>query len=339
MKWDFNKIHELALKCTFRSEFKTKYLYAYRAAIRLKILDDICSHMPKRKDISGVNNPFYSWTNDQLRLEALKHNTRDSFRKNCNNAYQVAFRRGILDEICSHMEYTHYPWTNEELYEEALKHSSRIDFARKNNNAYQTAQNRGILDQICAHMKSLHEDWTSEKLQMEALKHKTRKDFYEGSLGAYAAAARRGILDEICKHMKKSTHTSFMELELLSGIKKIFSKAKKIRVTANMPSKPFIKRFELDIVINDRAIEFDGTYHHSFKRMRASDKKKSWPDQDLHDYHLIKDSFFLNYHNIEVLHIKEADWTDRKDYCIKLSIAWLGKNCSIWPKAPQPLDI
>lgn len=37
-----------------------------------------------------------------LRKEALKYNTRGSFQKG-SKAYQAALRRGLLDDICSHM--------------------------------------------------------------------------------------------------------------------------------------------------------------------------------------------------------------------------------------------
>ena len=42
------------------------------------------------------------WSDEMLRKEALKYNTRGSFQKG-SKAYQAALRRGLLDDICSHM--------------------------------------------------------------------------------------------------------------------------------------------------------------------------------------------------------------------------------------------
>lgn len=57
------------------------------------ILDEICNHM---------NNRFY-WTEDILREEALKYNTRIEFHKCNDKAYRASIKMGILDEICEHM--------------------------------------------------------------------------------------------------------------------------------------------------------------------------------------------------------------------------------------------
>jgi len=131
------------------------------------------------------------------------------------------------------------------------------------------------------------------------------------------------------------------EAEIFDILKAIFLEIKKARFKVNIPSKPFIKGFELDILNkeNSKAIEYDGSYYHSYKHMRNQPKRDSWPDEDLMNYHLIKDSFFQKYYGIEVLHIKETDWNRDKDYSVKLATAWLGGECSIYPKSPKALDI
>lgn len=131
------------------------------------------------------------------------------------------------------------------------------------------------------------------------------------------------------------TGSSLMEQELLKSVKEFFPEAKKKRwYKIFIPTKMFIKRFELDIFnkATMRGVEFDGSYWHSFKAMRNNNSKKNWPDEDLHNYGVLKDSFFLNYQGIEVLHIKQEDWKRDKQACIQLAIAWLGGNCSIYPK-------
>jgi len=73
-----------------------------------------------------------------------------------------------------------------------------------------------------------------------------------------------------------------------------------------------------------RGIEFDGTYYHSFEFMRKTTHKKSWPDEDIHNYHEIKDAWFAS-KGIQILHIKEEDWKLDKDQCIKKCLQFLDK--------------
>lgn len=124
------------------------------------------------------------------------------------------------------------------------------------------------------------------------------------------------------------------EIELTDIIKVIIPEIKKARFKVDISSRPYIKRFELDILNpkNNRAVEYDGSWTHSFECMRQSERKKNWPDEAIHNYHLVKDSFFLNRKEIEVLHIKEEDWNRDKQACIQLAISWLSGDCSIYPK-------
>ena len=87
--------------------------------------------------------------------------------------------------------------------------------------------------------------------------------------------------------------------------------------------KPHIQRFEIDIYVPElnKGIEFDGTYHHSFDGLRRS--RKHWPVKDVKNYHKIKDSWFLST-GIEILHIKEKDWMENKEKCIKKCFDFLG---------------
>ena len=44
------------------------------------------------------------WHDDMLKEEALKYITRSSFQKGSYGAYQTANKRGLLNDICSHMK-------------------------------------------------------------------------------------------------------------------------------------------------------------------------------------------------------------------------------------------
>lgn len=94
------------------------------------------------------------WSVETLRKEALKYKTIKEFIKSNINAYNSAIRKGILDDICSHMIKLRTKWTNDMLKNEALKYNTRTSF-QKGSNAYQIAYKMGILDDICTHMKNI----------------------------------------------------------------------------------------------------------------------------------------------------------------------------------------
>lgn len=52
-RYSNEEIFALAAKCKFRQEFHFKYKGAYEAAIRRKILEEVCTHMPKPKESIG----------------------------------------------------------------------------------------------------------------------------------------------------------------------------------------------------------------------------------------------------------------------------------------------
>ena len=95
------------------------------------------------------------WTNEMLKEEALKYNTKNDFRKGSMGAHSASIRRGLLNEICSHMIIKRNIWTEELLRKEALKYNSRSEFSKKSNREYKASIKIGILDEICSHMIKL----------------------------------------------------------------------------------------------------------------------------------------------------------------------------------------
>ena len=116
------------------------------------------------------------------------------------------------------------------------------------------------------------------------------------------------------------------EKELFDLMKNIYSDVKKIRSKVRDEAKPHIKRFEIDIFIPSlmKGIEFDGTRWHSFEIMRKSENKRKWSDEDIRNYHEIKDAWFLS-KGIQILHIKEEDWNKDKADCVKRCLEFLSK--------------
>lgn len=265
------------------------------------------------------------WTLEKLKEEALKYDMGTDFAKYSNGAYQSAYRKGILDEICSHMKDRRINWTVELIQLEANKYTVISDFRKYSFRAYSTAHNRKIIDMVCTHMKDAYTYWTVETIQIEANKYAKRSEFKIGNPTCYYAAKRRKILDLVCLHMKNSGTSSLLEKELFGLIKTFYPSVKKITDRKVMiRDKPHIHGFDIDIFIPElnRGIEFDGEYWHSFKFMRKQKRRENWPDGDIFHYHEIKDGYFLS-KGIQILHVKEEDWIENKQACIDKCLEFL----------------
>ena len=313
------RIQREALEYTSRSEFFKKNRKMYDMANSLLILDEVCSHMGRSK-----TKPL---SIEEVKERASIFAKRMDFRVKDQTAYKKAIFFKVLDEVCSHMDKSQTALRPiVELQGIASRYTTRGTFHDNNKAAYEVARTRGILDQICSHMPK-HIDmtgencagfwWPIEVLQLEALKYFSRSQFYKNNVNMYMAAQRRGALDLICGHMGKSGGVSFPERELKEIIKQIYPLAKQVRdMTVKIEGKPHIKGFDIDIFIPglNMGIEFDGTYHHSFKGLKRS--RSHWPDEDIQNYHQLKDNWFLS-KGIKILHIKEQDWIKNKEECIE----------------------
>ena len=103
----------------------------------------------------GLGGCKIKWTYDTIKLEALKYNYRNDFKKGSSSVYQIAKDKKILDDVCSHMVFKQISWTIEMIKEETLKYNTRKSLRIANPNVYYIAQKRGILDDVCSHMTKL----------------------------------------------------------------------------------------------------------------------------------------------------------------------------------------
>ena len=102
-----------------------------------------------------MERKYRTWTTEELRAEARKYNARGEFAIKSGSAYQTAYNRGLLDEICGHMKPKRAIWTDEALASLAAEYESLRAFRKEQNRAYQSAYARGILDDIASHMVRL----------------------------------------------------------------------------------------------------------------------------------------------------------------------------------------
>lgn len=306
-----------------RSDFRENSRKQYGAACDRgkEFLDQICAHM----ELSATE----AYNDEEISLEAKKYNKRVDFSKFSSGMYQAANNRGpiFMDQICAHMQLSATKaYTDEELEAEAKKYKNRRDFENGNAGAYTTACKNSKYKDFCSHMEpSRTEAYEFEELRDIASQYNTYSEFKKNNNGAYKAAKKMDVLSKIRAHMTQLKGTSLAEKEIFKSVSFVYPNTKKLMDrSVEIPGKPYIKGFELDILVPElnKGIEFDGTYHHSFKYMRANKNKKSWSDDDIRNYHEIKDSWFAS-KGIQILHIKEEDWNKDKEACIKKCLRFL----------------
>jgi hypothetical protein len=272
-------------------------------------------------------------------LNANKYQYKTEFARKSPGSYQFLLKNKMLDEACKHMpnrKDRKIILTYEIVKSIALKYSIRSKFSEMDGSAYNKALELGILDEICAHMPinanaGKHADnfkWTDDALLLVAKQYATRTELKMGSSGAYDAMVKSGTIEKYCSHMKLSKNTSSFEKELFEIINNVYPNSRKYydrKVKIN--KKHYIKGFQIDIYVDElkKGIEFDGKYYHSFEFMRKDPKKVMWTDDDIKNYHKLKDEWFKS-KGIQILHIKEVEWLKDKNKCVKKCFDFLLDN-------------
>jgi len=229
------------------------------------------------------------------------------------------------DGILSGENHPNFKWSKEVIVKLAAPFTDKLEFLKIEPNAYQAAFKKGWLEEVCSHMDKKNY-WKPEQARTAALKYIYISDFMAYDYGAYQYAQREGLLEEFCLHMKPSSCTSKPERDILAITRSFFSSARTLRDRkVKVEGKPYIKGFHIDIFIPELnlGIEFDGKRWHSFEQMRKDKRKIKWSDEDILNYHEIKDAYFLS-KGIKILHIKEVDWNNNKQDCIDKCLTFLG---------------
>lgn len=92
--WTKEVCCELAKECKTRREFNQEHRLAYGKARSRGWLDEICSHMPPKKEKSAGY-----WTYENCKDEANKYPNRGQFQKGSMGAYLKAWKKGWLNDF------------------------------------------------------------------------------------------------------------------------------------------------------------------------------------------------------------------------------------------------
>ena len=145
--WPPDRVAGEAKKFLTRKAFQLASPRAYRAALRLGIIDVVSKHMVRSRVPKG------HWNESVIRSTAGKYKTKVAFKRHSPAAYAAAQKYGVMDLVCSHMKSLRRPdWTADQIADEAKKYSSRSEFEKGNLGAYKAAHRRGLLDAVCSHM-------------------------------------------------------------------------------------------------------------------------------------------------------------------------------------------
>lgn len=174
------------------------------------------------------------WDLDEIKLEALKYNTKWEFQKNSKGAYLTARTKGVLEECCSHMQ-------NFRFSADASKKSllSFVDMNGKRPSLESKAEAERSLARkmykftnpksnnydkyFCDHLKKIspekYQKHSIESVIKEAQKHKTIADWRKKDPQSLEAAYRLKCLDRCAKHMSKTYDPEVKKADILSFIK------------------------------------------------------------------------------------------------------------------------
>ncbi len=174
------------------------------------------------------------WTEEKIRKEALKYNTKKAFRNNGKGAVAAAKRLNIWDEVCSHMTSRLTFWTDDEIFEDALKYKSRWEY-QQNSNSYYAAKHKGhsFLNEVCEHMSKPTDIASGFRVDKPAIMYYLKindGEVYKIGITNRTVTARFNVYDlkkiEVLKVWEFKTGKDALEQE--QRIKKDFAHAKYI---------------------------------------------------------------------------------------------------------------
>lgn len=142
--WTPELIMKVAREFRTRTSF-ARASYAYHAAKKLGILEEVCGHM------EILQKPHGYWTKERVATEAKKFKTRSEFMNGNSAAYSKAKDMNWVDDVCTHMTSSQKPrghWTLENCKAEAKNWKNRSQFERGANGAWAASVKNGWLDEF-----------------------------------------------------------------------------------------------------------------------------------------------------------------------------------------------
>ena len=149
------------------------------------------------------------WTLETCLEEAKRYKSRKEWQTHGAGSYQAAFKKGWLDQCCSHMERKLAPrgfWTIERCVEDAKQYQTLKEWSEAKPSGYSVARSNNWISKCTPHMSDGRKQskkiiWTYDKCLELAKKCKTKAQFKKLSGSAYLRARVNGWLNDCCSHM------------------------------------------------------------------------------------------------------------------------------------------
>jgi hypothetical protein len=212
-----DQCREESQKYKTRAEFQKNSPSQYSAALRMGVLDDICNHMGKPRNIK-------QYTKEEIINSAIKYKNQRDWIINDVSVYRCGLTYKKTDikfweECISHMEYIFKPngyWTYELCSEIASKYNNINEFIKQDKLTYDAIK-RYKWEELISDMEHLspngnvrrysYEFDTLEKCKKEALNYKTRSELLKKCSLLYKIIHKNSWDNKCFSHMKKQGNT------------------------------------------------------------------------------------------------------------------------------------
>ena len=128
---------------------------AYVAAKKMGIFEEVTSHMPK--NCLSEKDPYNKkWTEETIKIESLKYNSRYGLKKNNPSAFNAAKAYGLLEILYPQKQkFRNIPYTYEEVRAIVKQYNTRTELKSNNPYIYRyvSKHHKEILDELYSHMK------------------------------------------------------------------------------------------------------------------------------------------------------------------------------------------
>lgn len=208
-KWTYEKCKEEISKLIYLNELQGTSLLG--ALKKNGWFDELTIHLI-RQNLKKISD-------DDIKIEALKYNTRVDFQKNSTSHYSAALRKGIVDEVCSHMgkPLNQKRYTKEEILESALKYNNQRDWEINEPSVFNSAKTYRKLNKsdednefwlsCVSHMEYIFKPngyWTYEKCEEITKNYSIHSEFCKDHPNIYSVIHKYNWV-ELLDHMQHIT--------------------------------------------------------------------------------------------------------------------------------------
>lgn len=161
------------------------------------------------------------WTLCLCQERAREYNTRVDWQRNHVRSYSAAFKKGWLEDCCTHMKTDRRitAWTKPECQKIALNYETKQEWRVASVGSHSAAKKAGWIHDCSKHMINGRIKWTKVKCLTDAKKYTTRSEWALTKGSGYGVALKNGWIEECCAHMTIGNRWDTIEKCVASALK------------------------------------------------------------------------------------------------------------------------